>query len=495
MVTVAEVLSETPLGLLPRHLADPALRVRWVATSELPDPGPFLEGGELLLTTGLNAQGWRSEWAGYVDRLRAAGVAGIGLATGLSHRQVPRSLVKACNERDVNLFEVPRQTTFVSVSRAVADLLEQERHVADRTVLAWQRELTQAALERDARGVVERVARLLGGSAALLSPSGQVELGPEGAPWDVAPAVEQVGRIRPAGLRASSTVGTPGSTTMVQPVGLTGTPDSYLAVCTPGTLDEAARATVTTAVALLGLAGARGRERRDTARRLSERAYELLLHGDPHGAAIVVAATRGVHEVTLPTLLEVVRVVGTAQQLDDVEEALARSVEAVAARRTGEELQVCLAPSRGLGRLFAGRGVRAGLGGAVEPTELERSHVEAGYALERAAGPGLHAWAEVRERGVLSLLEADRLAAFARELLTPLGEAGVLPTLEVFLRRHGSVVATAEELGVHRNTVRNRLATAERLLGRSLEDVATRMDVWAALQAHAGPLIARGQAG
>jgi purine catabolism regulator len=123
------------------------------------------------------------------------------------------------------------------------------------------------------------------------------------------------------------------------------------------------------------------------------------------------------------------------------------------------------------------------LGGAVDPVELARSHVEAGYAVERATEPGLHAWTEVRERGVLSLLDADRLAAFARELLAPLCEAGVAPTLEVFLRHHGSVVATAEELGVHRNTVRNRLATAERLLGRSLDDAATRMDVWAALQA------------
>ena len=146
---------------------------------------------------------------------------------------------------------------------------------------------------------------------------------------------------------------------------------------------------------------------------------------------------------------------------------------------------MCLVPSRRLDRLLAGRGVRAGLGGVVGPGEVERSHLEAGYALERAAGPGLQAWTEVKHQGVLSLVAPDRLAAFARELLAPLHDAGVVPTLEVFLRRHGSVAATAEELGVHRNTVRNRLATAERLLGRSLDDAATRMDLWAALQAPA----------
>jgi purine catabolism regulator len=41
----------------------------------------------------------------------------------------------------------------------------------------------------------------------------------------------------------------------------------------------------------------------------------------------------------------------------------------------------------------------------------------------------------------------------------------------------------AEELGVHRNTVRNRVAEIERAVGGSLDDAQVRADAWIALQA------------
>ena len=69
MVTVGSVLALNELALHAVHVPAPELDVRWVATSELLDPAPFLEGGEILLTTGLETRGWRREWDGYVSRL------------------------------------------------------------------------------------------------------------------------------------------------------------------------------------------------------------------------------------------------------------------------------------------------------------------------------------------------------------------------------------------------------------------------------------------
>ncbi|WP_245687609.1 PucR family transcriptional regulator ligand-binding domain-containing protein, partial [Streptacidiphilus griseoplanus] len=82
--------------------------VRWVHTSELDDPTPYLEGGELLLTTGIklggNADGDGDEaLRAYVHRLADAGVVGLGLGVGLSHAEVPRPLVEAAAERGLPL--------------------------------------------------------------------------------------------------------------------------------------------------------------------------------------------------------------------------------------------------------------------------------------------------------------------------------------------------------------------------------------------------------
>jgi len=58
-----------------------------------------------------------------------------------------------------------------------------------------------------------------------------------------------------------------------------------------------------------------------------------------------------------------------------------------------------------------------------------------------------------------------------------------MATLGSFLTHHGSRLKVAEELGLHRNTVRNRMAQIERAIGRSLDDPDTRAAAWLALQA------------
>ncbi|MBX6383552.1 MAG: PucR family transcriptional regulator ligand-binding domain-containing protein, partial [Microbispora sp.] len=57
--------------------------VRWVAVSELEDPTPFLEGGELVLTTGMRLSD--GDAVPYVSRLVGRGVTGLGFGVGLCH--------------------------------------------------------------------------------------------------------------------------------------------------------------------------------------------------------------------------------------------------------------------------------------------------------------------------------------------------------------------------------------------------------------------------
>ena len=55
-------------------------------------------------------------------------------------------------------------------------------------------------------------------------------------------------------------------------------------------------------------------------------------------------------------------------------------------------------------------------------------------------------------------------------------------TLRCFLRHHGSRLKVAEELGLHRNTVRNRLDAIAAALPGPLDDPQIRASAWIALQ-------------
>jgi len=497
MTSVSDLLGQPGLALAAVHLPEPAAEVRWVATSELVDPAPFLEGGEVLLTTGLDTVGWRRQWPGYVARLLEARVAALGLGIGLTHRRAPAALVSACRDLGLNLFEVPRETAFVAITRAAARLIEQDEEAAARRALEAQRQLTRAALrDDDTSALLAKLAEVVDGAAATVTRDGHPEvgpLGPRGRDLDLALVGAELGRIRPQGLRAASSVAIGGVTTIVQPVGLTGRPASYVAVLVPGRASDGERGAVTTAVALLSLGAESRRHRRDTDRRLRARALELLVRGDTRTARIVLAARSGQDpaEVRLPGHVQLIRATGPTEGLDDALAVAEEETELAA--RVDRELWVAASPAGAsqLAASLAGRGLLVGIGGPAPLDEAGRSHANAGHALEAAsvAAPVVP-WQRLVGEGAMAVLDPARAAAFAESFLAPLHgmeDGGELTrTLQSFLRHHGSRLKVADELGVHRNTVRNRVAQIEAAIGRSLDDPQVRVSAWVALQVSSG---------
>jgi purine catabolism regulator len=457
VASVQDILDQRDLGLAVAWLADPDAEVRWVATSELADPAPFLEGGELLLTTGLGTLDWRSQWSGYVGRLLEAGVVALGLGVGLTHRKPPAALVRACREQGLNLLVVPRETAFVAVSRSAARLIEHREEAQARAALEMQRELTAAASRQDARkAIVERLARLLDGEAGLVTAEGRVLTG--SLSLDVRDALD---RIRGHGLRGAITSSDAQSAFFLLPVGLRGRPAHYLAAVVPGRPNDGQRGAVTTAVALLSFVADQDRQRRDTRRALATRSLELLTHGEVESAAVVAdAAGLG----PLPARPQFVRATGPG--LDEVLESVEE--RGLLAAVIDEELWVLAA------RVPELPGLRVGVGD---------SHRTAGLALARTspAAPVVH-WDQVVREGAVALVEPEVAASFATSFLGGLDEDQI-ETLGSFLRHHGSRLQVASELGVHRNTVRNRVEQIEAGLGRSLDDPDTRASAWLALQA------------
>ncbi|MFD0888765.1 PucR family transcriptional regulator ligand-binding domain-containing protein, partial [Streptosporangium algeriense] len=118
-------------------------QVRWVAVSELEDPTPFLEGGELVLTTGMRLG--ETNAAPYVGRLVARKVTGLGFGVGLGHEEIPAGLVEAAALAGLPLIEVPRDTPFVAISKLVSDLIAAEQYEEISRAFAAQGRLTRAA--------------------------------------------------------------------------------------------------------------------------------------------------------------------------------------------------------------------------------------------------------------------------------------------------------------------------------------------------------------
>jgi purine catabolism regulator len=133
-LTVGSLIGELGLALISgAESAD--THVRWVHSSELPDPTPWLKGGEMLLTTGLQLEGPKVQRE-YVARLAGHDIAALGFGTGFRHRKVPAALVKAAEERGFPLFEVPYELPFIAITeRAFTRLLDERYELLQRNMV------------------------------------------------------------------------------------------------------------------------------------------------------------------------------------------------------------------------------------------------------------------------------------------------------------------------------------------------------------------------
>src|SRR4051812_10966582 len=91
MLTVRSLVRELGLELTAGEDAADA-PVRWVHITELPDPTPWLSGGELLLTTGIQL-GDESSQRDFVRRLADHQLAALGFGIGFNHAELPDALV------------------------------------------------------------------------------------------------------------------------------------------------------------------------------------------------------------------------------------------------------------------------------------------------------------------------------------------------------------------------------------------------------------------
>ena len=133
MLTVEGLVAELGLTLISGEEAAKG-HVRWVHSTELPDPTQWLRGGELLLTTGLQLQSAKTQRE-LIVRLAAHEIGGLGFGTGFAHKHLPPALADEARKRDFPLFEVPYELPFIAITeRVFAQLLDERYEMLQRSM-------------------------------------------------------------------------------------------------------------------------------------------------------------------------------------------------------------------------------------------------------------------------------------------------------------------------------------------------------------------------
>lgn len=474
--TIASLCRSLGADLSPAPGVAPTRReISAVHISELTDPTGYLSGGELLLTTGLALPKSKLGCERYARRLKNADISALALGLGPVHTDLPGRLAEACREVDLPLLIVPPPTPFLTITKAywTARARVVEQHLED--ALATQRALVDAASSRDpVSAVLRNLAHAVGGWTATLAPSGEVT---DVQPAEMGHAAErlaaEIPRLQGGGAHSAASLSAAGSAVLMFPMALRDKVIGYLAVGTAAPLDATQRRVVLTAVALLSMEEVR-RQQIESAEHATRRCVAQLVDQGFADAARHLAS-----QVDAPPLGRDCRVVVVRAASSD-------AAIAVVARRCPEIISVrvdardawFLLPSipRRADRLGAAvtasdpnavilisdtvllenvGAVRAGLSDALDATP-------AGYT-------NITASAAARYSELL-----DAAVELALDQLTP----RILQALIEYLRHRGQLEHASRALGIHRNTLRHRMARCRAQLNVDIDDPDVAATVW-----------------
>lgn len=504
MAFLSQLLALPDLGLrlIKAGPGDP--EISWVSTTELLDLSQYLDGGEVLLTTGLAFSRDDPRWRDFVASLNRARIAAIGFGIGVNHDTIPAPLVQAATQYRVALFEIPLPTPFVAVSKAAAGLLRADELRAARSALQIQQRLLDGARgDQDPAEVLSVIAQATGRHLALVTTDGTLVASTAGFASQQG-AIEYIDLDREGSLR----------------LGITGT--------APLTPEGNAIIAAGSMVLGLGLHGGRADELRERER------WALLAAGllaGTHGPDALKLLAPTLPAAELPTRLRAIAVQGGAEDIaawrkrprSGLDRLVAPDPAAPRAPGLGLAWQVCpdteeavtgalaAAASHGLdavvGRAVpathtpASRRSAAGRLRALSPTEpLYRAPRVPTVVWADRDAPMFEALVDFSTSGSAQALGSQVLGPLSlqhewhssrspeveqeqpEDSLTPTERAQLRATLSAVFEHDGQRGPAATALGIHRNTLRDRITRIERLTRRSFSDPDDRAELWFALR-------------
>lgn len=469
--------------------------VTGVHISELADPTPYLEGGELLLTTGMSFADTAEASTEYLGRLAAHGITSLGLGLGPWLDEVPSWVAAGCQRLGIQLGVVPDEVPFQQVSRAYWRLSARSDASNLMESLGTQTALARAANRADAdSSVIRELARALGGWAAYL----RVDDGPE-AHWPASAAVhlaqlrQECRRFARVDMPSAATFEIAGEAVVVYPIlsgpRLTG----YLAVCADRPVTRAERQVMMTVATLLSMRARQRATEQEARRELGAAVTRLLLHGEHH-AAVLVGDQLGLDR----QLQAPVRLLAATLPQTEAHDALrqleqlapdprlawrlpALSTHRLALREAGTWYLVLSEPSAGEPAVRP-----APAPGEPAPSRHACAVLSEPVGLAEIPGilPGVRLALSQAPPGMITGAggETEATAAGWVRTLREYQRSDLLPAVRAYLASRGTWEEAARQLGIHRNSLRLRIATAGKLLQQNLDDPDVAARLWLAIR-------------
>jgi len=490
MLTVAALASDPSLGLevmAGRAGLDRAIDA--AAVSELTEPGPWLQGGELLLTIGLLLDESAAGCAAYVQGLDEAGVRALGLGLGaqLRYQSAPACLGTAAEAVGLPLLCVPDGVPFIAVTKAVfAHRAREERRQLE-WALHTQRALTAAAVQPGGlAGILAAHAEATGRTGVVVDLLGRPVAESESGAGRLAEEMRTlVDTVRERGLLGAAGDVTADRRREALPLGSRRL-RAWLLLDGPADRPPSHQVTgdLVSLLSLelerqLGIGTAQRRSRAQVLGRLARAAVDDLV------------AARWLASTGLPDHDLRVAVIEAGADGPDVAADLSASLPDALARVVDDLVELAVPTTvdlpAALATLASGRPAGIGIGVRPGAYAVSLRHARSALPESRVSGRHTQAGSLASSRMLLSGLPPQRLAAYADAVLGHLDASDradeLIGAVTAFLEHNGHWEATAGALGVHRHTVRARIEAVEKLTGRRMESAQDRHELWLALRA------------
>lgn len=506
MATLAQLLALPDLGLRLLQAGPGNPELSWASTTELLDLSHYLEGGEIIMTTGLTLGAEDPRWRDFVASLSRARIAAIGFGIGINHDDVPAPLIHAASTYQVALFTIPLPTPFIAVSKATAALLRADELSAAREALqAQQRLLDRSRGDQDPAEVLASIAQATGRHLALLGSDSALLASTAGFA-----AAQMAGDVETLALDADGAL--------------------TLAIAGDEPLSPEGHSVIAAGSMVLGMSLRNDRADENRERERWERLAAGILTGTeaPSSAAILSPS------VKLPDRIRAIAVQGTAEDVSawrrrprsGIDRLITPSRDEPRAAGLAQAWQLCADTSHALDNALevaSVHGLDTVIGRPSPVTEAALSYRSARSRLQSLStsaplftSPRTPAvvWADrdtplleallaatIRSRsaqvsdmgasstegtqeGTFNTLSAQVLGPLSLHdlSLTEAERTLLRETLRCVFQADGQRGPAATQLGIHRNTLRDRITRIERLSGRSLTDADDRAELWFALR-------------